>query len=100
MHSAKVSKTEWAIYLMVYLLVVAFIFRSNDENLSFTELITWNYGLPVLLYSTFVMLFILGFSQVLKTFIRKKAVVLGLSISIGLILGLKSLLVVTHWIFN
>lgn len=100
MHSAKVSKTEWAIYLMVYLLVVAFIFRSNDENLSFTELITWNYGLTVLLYSTFVMLFILGFSQVLKTFIRKKAVVLGLSISIGLILGLRSLLVVTHWIFN
>lgn len=100
MHSGKVSKTEWFVYSITFLLVAAYIFRSDDENLSFTKLTTWNYGVPVVIYSLLVMLFIFGFSQLLKTFIRKKAVVLGLSISIGLILGLKSLLVVTQWIFN
>lgn len=99
MHASRFSKLEKITYTTTFVLTALFIFIADDKNAPITRFFQWQYWLPSTLYAGFVMMIIIGFSLLLKTFIRKRVLVLGLSISIGFLLGLKSLLVVTNWVF-
>lgn len=99
MHVSRFNKLEKITYTTTFVLTALFIFIANDKSVPITDFFQWQYWLPSTLSAGFVLLIIVGFSLLLKTFIRKRALVLGLSISIGFLLGLKSLLVVTNWAF-
>ena len=94
------NSVEQVIYFCLFITVGLFIFIANDATLPLAKILHWQYWVPCMIYSSFVTLFVFGVSQVLKTFMQKKLIVLSLSVCVGTLLGLKSLFALTNWIFH
>ncbi len=94
------NNVEQVIYFCLFIVVGLFIFTANDASLPLTSFLDWQYWVPCMIYSSFVTLLTFGFSSALKTLMRKKLIVLSLSVCVGTILGLKSLFALTNWIFQ
>lgn len=66
------NSVEPVVYLCLFMIIGLYIFVANDASLPLSKILDWQYGLPCMIYSSFVTLFIFGVSEILKTFTRKK----------------------------
>lgn len=94
------NSVEPVVYLCLFMIVGLYIFVANDASLPLSKILDWQYGLPCMIYSSFVTLFIFGVSEILKTFTRKKIIILSVSVCVGTLLGLRCLFALTNWFFQ
>lgn len=92
---------EKIIYSVLFVLIGLFVFANAElDPLPLSYLLDWQFFVPCIVYAGLVMLVVMGFSELLKLFIKKQIVMIGLSILVGSIAGLKVVDLVAKWFLS